>query len=155
MTGPSMRPFSKSLPMALLRARETTMRSFRRMLGEHELTEQQWRVLRALSATDGDGLEIRTLAAETFLLGPSLSRILAKLEQRLLIQRLAVATDQRRSRITLTAVGAALVATIGPESEARYREIEAAFGPKRYERLLGLLDELASLDLDTTEREAS
>ena len=34
---PTMRPFERSLPMALLRAREAVMRGFRRVLREHVL----------------------------------------------------------------------------------------------------------------------
>ncbi|MFT5000920.1 MAG: hypothetical protein ACI875_001925, partial [Planctomycetota bacterium] len=36
----------KSLPIMLLRAREAVMRRFRPMLRLHDLSEQQWRVLR-------------------------------------------------------------------------------------------------------------
>ena len=43
-----MRSFEKSLPMALLRAREAVMRGFRRQLREHGLNEQEWRIIRAL-----------------------------------------------------------------------------------------------------------
>ena len=87
--------------MALMRAREASMRTFRPMLGEHGLTEQQWRVLRALRATRV-GLEVGELAEATFLLGPSLSRILANLEDRQLVARSSVPRDARRSRISLT-----------------------------------------------------
>ena len=45
-----IRSFDKSLPMALLRTREAAMQHFRPLLAEHDLTEQQWRVLRALNA---------------------------------------------------------------------------------------------------------
>src|SRR5438105_334324 len=44
-----LRPFSQSLPMALLRAREAVMRHFRPSLQAAGLTEQQWRTMRALS----------------------------------------------------------------------------------------------------------
>ena len=82
-SGP-IRPFEQSLPMALLRAREAAMRRFRPLLAAHALTEQQWRVLRALTATD-KAVEPTVLAELTFLLAPSLSRILSNLEGRGLI----------------------------------------------------------------------
>ena len=47
-----MRPFEQSLPMALLRAREAVMRGFRRVLREHGLNEQEWRIIRALREVD-------------------------------------------------------------------------------------------------------
>ena len=82
----AMRPFTESLPMALLKAREAAMRVFRPLLAEHGLTEQQWRALRALAAAPAD-LEVGVLAEHTFLLSPSLSRILSTLEGRELVSR--------------------------------------------------------------------
>ena len=41
----------RSLPIALLRARETVMHRFRPLLASHDLTEQQWRVIRVLGET--------------------------------------------------------------------------------------------------------
>src|ERR1700752_785777 len=79
-----MREFSRSLPMSLLRAREAVMRQFRPSLRNHGLTEQQWRILRAL--TGGGTIEVTELARVAFLLGPSLSRILRDLEARDLIE---------------------------------------------------------------------
>ncbi len=48
-----LRAFEDSLPMALMRAREAVMRYFRPVLSEHDLTEHQWRVLRALRDAEG------------------------------------------------------------------------------------------------------
>src|SRR6201995_5147534 len=78
-----MPEFPPSLPMALLRAREAVMRQFRPSLRQHGLTEQQWRILRALAAIDA--VEVTELVRTAFLLGPSLSRILRDLEKRRLI----------------------------------------------------------------------
>ena len=80
-----MRPFSASLPMALLRSREAVMRLFRPGLRKHGVTEQQWRILRALAHSGP--MEVTALAEATFLLAPSLSRILPDLEKRGLIAR--------------------------------------------------------------------
>ncbi len=73
-------PFSESLPMALLRTREAVMRLFRPGLRSHGVTEQQWRILRALA--HAGPMEVTELAEATFLLAPSLSRILPDLEKR-------------------------------------------------------------------------
>ncbi|MFX9348115.1 MarR family transcriptional regulator, partial [Acinetobacter baumannii] len=77
----------------LLRAREAVMRQFRPSLRNHGLTEQQWRILRALTAVDE--IEVTELARVAFLLGPSLSRILRDLEGRALIERKAAENDAR------------------------------------------------------------
>ena len=146
-----MRPFTASLPMALLQAREAAMRLFRPMLADHGLTEQQWRVLRALTAIDTNGndpIDAGDLAERTSLLAPSLSRILADLDRRDLIIRTADPTDQRRSLITLSRRGVDRVRQVAPESERRYRAIEEAFGVDRLERLIAELHVLAELDID-------
>ena len=66
---PTMRPFERSLPMALLRAREAVMRGFRRVLREHGLNEQEWRIIRALMEVDQ--IDIGELAERVFILKPS------------------------------------------------------------------------------------
>lgn len=155
--GIAIRPFEQSLPIALLKAREAAMRRFRPLLADHDLTEQQWRVLRALAATDG-AAAVGEVAERTFLLAPSLSRILVNLEQRGLVERTTAEHDHRRVDLSLTTEGAALVRHIAPGSEAVYQHIEASFGAERLRRLLRELHDLAAIDLDagdTTAEEAS
>jgi homoprotocatechuate degradation regulator HpaR len=135
-----MRDFSRSLPMALLRAREKVMRQFRPVLRAHDLTEQQWRILRALSALGET--EVSDLARATCLLGPSLSRILRDLEGRALVRRRAPASDLRRGLLSITPAGLDLIARVAPRSEAIYGEIARRFGADRLDMLQELLGEL-------------
>lgn len=136
-----LRGFDQSLPMALLRARESLMRRFRPMLASHELTEQQWRVIRALAGSELP-LDVGEIAEATFLLGPSLSRILSNLEGRGLVTREPDQRDQRRSSVALAPAGAALFAKVAPESEEIYGMVERTFGDGRLSELLSLLNEL-------------
>ena len=62
----NLRQFEHSLPMELLKAREAAMAKFRPMLRDHGLTEQQWRVIRALA--DFDRIDASELARRSFLL---------------------------------------------------------------------------------------
>ena len=149
-----MRPFTQSLPMALLRAREAAMRRFRPLLSAHDLTEQQWRVLRALTAAD-DRLDLTELAERTALQAPSASRIIANLEQRGLVERRTTEGDQRRASLGLSAAGRSLVRRIAPHSEAAYNLIEEQFGAERLARLLDELADLASLSFAEVAAEAS
>ncbi len=135
-----MRAFSKSLPMELLRAREAVMRRFRPGLRGHGVTEQQWRILRALA--HAGPLEVSHLAEATCLLAPSLSRILPELEGRQLISRRQADMDLRRSVISLERKGLRLIATHAPYSEEVYDDIAATFGPERLTQLFTLLREL-------------
>jgi len=68
---------SRSLPIALIRAREGVMAPIRDMLSETGITEQQWRVLRVLA--EYGQMDTKTLADRSSLLFPSLTRIAATL----------------------------------------------------------------------------
>lgn len=135
-----LRHFSKSLPMSLLRAREAVMRQFRPSLRSFGLTEQQWRVLRALSSVSR--IEVTDLARATFLLGPSLSRILQDLETRELVIRDVIPADLRRGLISISPSGQTLIETATPRSEEIYREISARFGAENLATLQSLLRQL-------------
>lgn len=135
-----MRAFSESLPMALLRSREAVMCLFRPGLRGRGVTEQQWRILRALAHSGP--MEVTALADATFLLGPSLSRILPDMEKRQLVSRRQVDSDLRRSVVSLEPKGLRLIALHAPESERIYAEIARRFGPERVSQLFTLLQEL-------------
>jgi homoprotocatechuate degradation regulator HpaR len=135
-----MREFSRSLPMSLLRAREAVMRQFRPSLREHGLTEQQWRILRALAAIDT--IEVTELAHTAFLLGPSLSRILRDLEARHLIERKAAKTDLRRGVVSISEKGLKLMERVAPTSEEIYAAITRRFGARRLAELQDMLGAL-------------
>jgi homoprotocatechuate degradation regulator HpaR len=135
-----LRSFSNSLPMTLLKARETVMLRFRPSLRLFNLTEQQWRVLRALSGVES--CEVTVLANATFLLAPSLSRILRDLEDRNLVSRHQVSTDLRRTLISVTPAGLRLIDAVAPYSERTYAEITQSFGEGKMRELQSLLREL-------------
>jgi homoprotocatechuate degradation regulator HpaR len=140
-----MREFSRSLPMSLLRAREAVMRQFRPSLRRHDLTEQQWRILRALAAIDA--IEVTELARTAFLLAPSLSRILRDLEARDLIERKTAETDLRRGLVSISEKGLRLMEVVAPSSEAIYAAITRRYGAKKLAELQDMLGALeASLD---------
>lgn len=134
-----MRDFEHSLPMALLKARESAMARFRPMLRDHGLTEQQWRVIRALAANAR--IDASELARRSFLLAPSLTRILQHLESEKLVKRSSDVNDQRRAVFALTSDGRNLFSTVGPDSEVLYADIEREFGIEKLELLYDLLAE--------------
>jgi homoprotocatechuate degradation regulator HpaR len=135
-----MREFSRSLPMSLLRAREAVMRHFRPSLRDHGLTEQQWRILRALASIDA--IEVTELARVAFLLGPSLSRILRDLEARHLIERRPAKADLRRGVVSVSAKGLKLIEAVAPSSEAIYAAITRRYGVRKLAELQDMLHAL-------------
>lgn len=139
-TSVRLRHFSRSLPMMLLRAREAVMRHFRTSLRRFNITEQQWRVLRALS--DGAETEVADLADATYLLGPSLSRILRDLEKRDLVKRRLDPADGRRNLLRISSCGTDLIDKVSPQSEVIYGEITERFGVQKLATLQELLRDL-------------
>lgn len=136
-----LRDFSQSLPMSLLRAREVVMEQFRPHLRQLNVTEQQWRILRALKMTD---ITNASRLAETICISmPSLSRILVGLQTRGLIHRTTDANDHRSNRISISAAGSDLIAEGAKRSEEIYRTISESFGNDRIVHLYALLDELS------------
>ncbi|SEO58163.1 transcriptional regulator, MarR family [Rhodopseudomonas pseudopalustris] len=113
------------------------MRQFRPLLRAHGLSEQQWRILRALTAVDTT--EVTELAHSAYLLGPSLSRILRDLEARKLIARKPAKDDQRRSMVSITRKGLTLIAAVAPFSEAIYAEIARRYGAAKLAELQEML----------------
>ena len=128
--------------MALLRAREVVMDRFRPMLHRHDVTEQQWRVLRVLN--EAEAMDATDLAEGASILAPSLSRILKALEARELIEMRKDSRDGRRTLVSLSGAGAALLARVAPESAEIYAEIETALGADRIETLLDELERLTT-----------
>jgi homoprotocatechuate degradation regulator HpaR len=126
--------------MALLRAREAVMKKFSPALKEHDLSPQQWRVIRVL--VEEDQLDATEIAERCALLLPSLSRILQNLHKRGLVDRVTASNDQRRSLVSITAAGRKLFTTLSPINEARYAHITEKFGYGKLELLYELLHEL-------------
>jgi homoprotocatechuate degradation regulator HpaR len=133
---------AKSLPIALLRTREAVMMRFRPMLSAHGLTEQQWRVLRALA--EYDELEVNQLADKAVILGPSLSRILRSFEAQNMVAKRQDPADRRRYFLTLTDEGRAMIDRVQPDSIAIYQEIMAIMGADEMRALVERLNAVAA-----------
>jgi homoprotocatechuate degradation regulator HpaR len=130
----------QSLPIALLRAREAVMSYFRPHHRKGGITEQQWRVIRVLFL-DGE-TDATSLARRSYLLAPSLSRILKDLEADGYVRRRPGKDDSRQSLLSLSPKGAATVTRAAPFLDGIHGEIARRFGRDRADELLALLAEL-------------
>tara|TARA_B100001059_G_C17771321_1_gene548598 strand:- start:665 stop:1123 length:459 start_codon:yes stop_codon:yes gene_type:complete len=137
-----IRSFEQSLPMQLLKAREAAMSRFRPMLRDHGLTEQRWRVIRAIH--EHNKIDASELAIKSFLLSPSLTRILKYLENEKIIIRSEDINDLRRSVFSLSKKGEQVILDITPETENLYQEIESLFGVDKFKQIFTLLKEFST-----------
>ena len=140
-----LRRTRRSLPIALLRARETVMGPIREMLSQSDINEQKWRVLRVLD--ERGPCELTQVAKDACLLLPSLTRIIRAMEEEGLATRATDPEDRRKTIATITDAGRALIVAHLAESNAIFARLERDFGHEKLEELLDLLDELQALDL--------
>jgi homoprotocatechuate degradation regulator HpaR len=103
------------------------------------LTDQQWRILRALSESD-DELEPRQIAEACKIQKPSLTGIVARMVELKWIDHHWSTVDQRRQMISLTPKGRALVDRMTPLIDRQYRLIEDAVGVDRLNAIYRTLD---------------
>ncbi|MFT4729802.1 MAG: homoprotocatechuate degradation regulator HpaR [Granulosicoccus sp.] len=133
-------PPSRSLPIALVRAREKVMAPIREMLSESGITEQQWRVLRVLS--DSGALDATKLADRACLLLPSLTRIVQTMLDKKYVTRTTDEDDRRRQLITISDAGHAIIDKNIKQAAAISSRYISALGKQRYEELLDSLQVL-------------
>jgi homoprotocatechuate degradation regulator HpaR len=129
--------------MVLLRTRESVMRGFRRLLREHGLNEQEWRIIRAL--VEVDQMEIGELAERVFILKPSATRTVKNLQARDILTRKRSDKDQRRAFISLTPRGREIFESFAPHSEREYARITELLGADNMELLYSLLGRVTSV----------
>lgn len=139
----------RNLPRLLLEAREAVMAHTRPGLRAHGLSDQQWRVLRVLGehAHEPAGVETGRVAREAFLLGPSLTGVLTRMERDGLIERARCPEDGRRTVVRATAHGLELAASLSHVIEAHYVTLENQLGTAKLTQLYALLDEVIALEL--------
>ena len=136
-------PTSRSLPIALLRARERIMVPIREMLQQSGLSEQQWRVLRVVD--EAGKIEQTAIAQAACLQLPSLTRILRSMEADGLVFRQTDPADRRRTLVSLTPDGEAVIRRHLSRNAEIFTTIETEFGREKLDLLLDLLAELQDI----------
>ena len=146
MQKPNKSLVHRNLPLLLLQAREEVFSRFRPLLNDAGVTEQQWRVIRAL--LEHGSMEPREICDICCLSSPSLAGILARMDELGLVLRERFANDQRRVSVSVSSKGAELASQLAPRIEATYKELEAVIGPTfaldLYRTLDLLLEKLGS-----------
>ena len=133
----------RNLPLLLLHARESVIGQFRPLLNAHGVTEQQWRIVRAL--LERGPMEPRQIVDVCRISSPSLAGVLARMDDLGLVVRERHANDQRRVQVTLTDKARTLAAEMAPQIEAIYQTREAHIGREFIDRFYAALDELIEM----------
>jgi homoprotocatechuate degradation regulator HpaR len=130
----------RNLPLLLLQARERVLSHFRPILNANGVTEQQWRIVRALY--ERPSLEPREIVELCRISSPSMAGVLARMEELGLVARRRAPRDQRRVHVSLTPRARAMAARMAPQIDGTYRRIEQKVGADFNARLQQALDQL-------------
>lgn len=136
----------ETLPVLLQKAKEVSVAQVRQTLAIHQLTEQQWRVIRA-SYENGE-MNAQELAKKSAILGPSLSRILNRLESDGILLRRTSEGDLRELTIKLSTSGKRLHNKVQPGLSKHYDALAEKLGSRKSKQLTDLLTYVASLSED-------
>lgn len=134
----------RNLPQLFLKAREELLCHFRPIITHFGLTEQQWRILRALA--EMEQMEPREICEHCHILSPSMTGVLSRMEEMGLITRERIPEDQRRVLVRLTPKSEQLVAELGPLIVEQYKIIEQAFGPDLIKQLYEVMDKVIAAE---------
>lgn len=142
--GPAEPPLRarRNLPLLLLQARGGLIARFRPVLKKTGLTEQQFRILRALDVYGR--LEPREICAICHISSPSLAGVLARMDTLGLVQRERFKDDQRRQHVSLSAKAVDMFNSVSDDLESVYRELEAQLGPEFVGQVYAMLDRLVN-----------
>lgn len=129
--------------MLLLQARGGLIARFRPVLKKTGLTEQQFRILRALDVYGT--LEPREICSICHISSPSLAGVLARMEALDLISRERLKGDQRRLHVSLTPRAVGMFKDVSGDLEDVYRQLEADLGPEFVAEVYAMLDRLLAV----------
>ena len=119
------------------------MEPVREMLARSNISEQKWRVLRVVAEVGP--VEQKVIAERACLLLPSLTRMINAMETDDLVRRTPGDQDRRKSFVSITDKGQAIIQEHAAESNALFARLEQQFGKSDMNHLLDLLDKLQTL----------
>lgn len=143
MGGQALPSTRRSIPIALIRAREKVMTPIREMLADSGITEQQWRILRVLEEFGPQ--DASTLAERACLLLPSQTRIVQTLLEKGLVTRQADERDRRKQTVAITDAGRAIIEEKLDDAKAIAARIEEVIGKEKLAQLLDILEDFQKL----------
>lgn len=133
-----------NMPQLLLKARESLLQHFRPILNHYGVTEQQWRIMRALN--EAHMLEPRELCDLCQISSPSMSGILARMEETGWLARSKFEGDQRRRKVHLSEAGAELLAEMGKLIDLQYESLETVYGKQVFDDMRLMLEAFIALE---------
>jgi DNA-binding MarR family transcriptional regulator len=142
--GKPFRSRGQEVVVALLRTADLVRRTVGRALEPHDITIQQYNVLRILRGAGEQGLPTLEIADRMIEQAPGVTRLLDRLEVKGLVRRQRCAHDRRQVLCWLTPAGLELVERLDEPVDSADAEAVAMLTPEEQERLLRMLDAIRS-----------
>ena len=128
--------------VALLRTADLVRRVVGRTLEPHDITVQQYNVLRILRGAGEQGLPTLEIAERMIEQAPGVTRLLDRLEAKGLVRRQRCAQDRRQVLCWLTPAGLDLVERLDEPVDSADAKAVAMLTPEEQDRLLGMLSSI-------------
>jgi DNA-binding MarR family transcriptional regulator len=141
------KPFASAAEEAvvtLLGTADRVRTALSRVTGAHDITLQQYNVLRILRGAGPDGLPTLDIAARMIEHSPGITRLLDRLESRRLVRRVRCPQDRRQVLGHATARGRCLLADLDAPVAEVSRRCLAPLDPSGTAELIRLLDAVRS-----------
>lgn len=126
--------------MALLRTADLLRRTMSSIFDPHDLTPQQYNVLRILRGAGERGLPTLEIAERMVEQTPGITRLIDRLEAKKLVRRERCKSDRRQVFCQISASGLALLARLDADVRASHLAVLGALDEAELDRLLETLD---------------
>jgi DNA-binding MarR family transcriptional regulator len=136
---PSKPPRHKAVVIAILHSADRLRRRGEALLAPHDITLQQFNVLRILRGARPDGLCTLTIAERMIEQTPGITRLIDRLEKKGLVRRVRSEEDRRQVWCRITPAGERLLARLDNPVEEFDRAAVRGLSPADQERLTALL----------------
>jgi DNA-binding MarR family transcriptional regulator len=131
------------LPALLAQASQLLSSEFHQVVKAHHMTVSEWRVLASLAG--GKALSTGQLALVSVTKGPTATRLLDRLVDRDLVQRLSDSADRRLTLIRITPKGQKTVSRLIALAREHEQRVLEPFGLEQAEQLKTILRRLIQL----------
>ncbi len=139
---PNKPPRHKAVVIAVLKSADRLRRRAEAMLAPHDVTLQQFDVLRILRGAQPEGLCTLTIAERMIEETPGVTRLIDRLEKKGLVRRVRSEEDRRQVWCRITPAGERLLARLDDPVEQFDRASVQGLSPADQDQLTALLGQL-------------
>ncbi len=128
--------------VALLKTVDHVRRTTAAVLQPHQLTEQQYNVLRILRGAGKSGLPTLSVAERLIEQTPGITRLIDRLEAKMLVRRERPEQDRRQVYCFITENGLELLDKLDPEMDGMIRRVMKNLDSGQVQELLNFLEKI-------------